>query len=157
MAKPGLVELEIEGMTCTACARRVENSLNKLDGVTAYVDFATEKAHLQLINPVALDVLSGAVVSAGYQVGSGKSETSKLKPRLIAGAVSASLAVLFAMVPGFQFENSQYLVWALATTVVGYVAWPFHAAAIKTCVTLTPPWTRWCRSAQQLPMSTASS
>ena len=131
MAKPGLVELEIEGMTCTACARRVEKSLNKLDGVTAYVDFATEKAHLQLVNPVALDVLSGAVVSAGYQVGSGKSETSKLKPRLIAGAVSASLAVLFAMVPGFQFENSQYLVWALATVVVVYVAWPFHAAAIK--------------------------
>lgn len=131
MAKPDLVELEIQGMTCTACARRVEKGLNKLDGVTAYVDFATEKAHLQLSNPVALEVLSGAVVSAGYQVGSGKSETSKLKPRLLVGAVSASLAVLFAMVPGFQFQNSQYLVWALATAVVGYVAWPFHAAAIK--------------------------
>lgn len=131
MADKDLLELEIEGMTCTACARRVEKNLNKLDGVSAYVDFATEKAHLQLNVPVNLDALKQAVVDAGYQVGSGKSETSKLKPRLIVGAISASLAVLFAMVPGFQFEFSPYLVWGFSTAVIGYVAWPFHAAAIK--------------------------
>ena len=125
------LELEIEGMTCTACARRVEKSLNQLPGVSAYVDFATEKAHVTLNQSVELDELSAAVDSAGYKVGSGKPELSKLMPRIITGSVLSVLAIVFSMVPGFQFTGSQYLVWALATPVITYVTWPFHSAAIK--------------------------
>jgi P-type Cu+ transporter len=131
MSKPGLLELEIEGMTCTACARRVEKNLNQVDGVTAYVDFATEKAHLQYAGVIELDVLKKAVESAGYKVGDGKPELQTLKPRLIVGAVFATLAALFAMVPQLMFMGSQYLVWAFATPVFFYVAYPFHSAAIK--------------------------
>jgi len=131
MPKPELLELEIEGMTCTACARRVEKNLNQVPGVSAYVDFATEKAHLQYQGVLELDVLRKAVESAGYKVGDGKPELQSLKPRLIVGAIFASLAALFAMVPGLMFMGSQYLVWALATPVFFYVAFPFHSAAIK--------------------------
>lgn len=131
MPKSNLQELEIEGMTCTACARRVEKNLNKLSGVTAYVDFATEKAHLQLGAEVSQQQLTEAVESAGYKIGSGRSELQTLKPRLWVGAVLASLTMLFGMVPGFAFNGSQYLVWAMATVVIAYVAYPFHSAAIK--------------------------
>jgi len=126
-----LLDIEIEGMTCTACARRVEKNLNKLDGVSAYVDFATEKAHLQLNNPMESSVIAAAVESAGYRVGAGKSELKTLKPRLIAGGISSLVAVLLAMVPGLQFQFSNYVVWAASTVVIFYVAWPFHSAAIK--------------------------
>lgn len=125
------LELEIEGMTCTACARRVEKSLNELDGVSAYVDFATEKAHLTLSREVELEKLRSAVDGAGYKVGDGKPELIKLLPRMILGSVLSVLAVLFSMVPGITFEGSQYLVWVLATPVITYVAFPFHSAAIK--------------------------
>jgi Cu+-exporting ATPase len=131
MSKPELLELEIEGMTCTACARRVEKNLNQVDGVTAYVDFATEKAHLQFNGGYELESLKKAVESAGYKVGDGKPELQSLRPRLIVGAVFATLAALFAMVPQLMFMGSQYLVWALATPVFFYVAYPFHSAAIK--------------------------
>jgi Cu+-exporting ATPase len=131
MPKPELLELEIEGMTCTACARRVEKSLNQVDGVSAYVDFATEKAHLQFKGSYELEDLTKAVESAGYKVGAGKPEMQTLRPRLIVGAIFATLAALFAMVPQLMFTGSQYLVWALATPVFFYVAYPFHSAAIK--------------------------
>ena len=126
-----LLELDIEGMTCTACARRVEKTLNKVDGVTAYVDFASEKAHLQFLGEIELEVLKQAVESAGYKVGEGKEELKTLRPRLITGAVLSLLAILFSMVPGIEFAGQQFLVWALATPVILYVSFPFHAAAIK--------------------------
>jgi Cu+-exporting ATPase len=126
-----LLELEIEGMTCTACARRVEKSLNKVDGVTAYVDFASEKAHLQFAGEIELDVLTQAVETAGYKVGEGKEELKTLRPRLITGGLLSILAVVFSMVPGVEFQGHQFLVWALATPVILYVSFPFHSAAIK--------------------------
>ena len=126
-----LLELDIEGMTCTACARRVEKTLNKVQGVTAYVDFASEKAHLQFAGQIELEELKQAVESAGYKVGEGKEELKTLRPRLITGAVLSVLAILFSMVPGIEFAGQQYLVWALATPVILYVSFPFHAAAIK--------------------------
>ena len=131
MPNKELLELEIEGMTCTACARRVEKKLNQVPGVTAYVDFATEKAHLQFNGNYELESLKEAVAAAGYKVGEGKPELQTLKPRLIVGAVFATLAALFAMVPQLMFMGSQYLVWAFATPVFFYVAFPFHSAAIK--------------------------
>ena len=126
-----LLELDIEGMTCTACARRVEKTLNKVDGVTAYVDFTSEKAHLQFAGQIELEELKQAVESAGYKVGEGKEELRTLRPRLLTGAVLSVLAILFSMVPGIEFPGQQYFVWALATPVILYVSFPFHAAAIK--------------------------
>ena len=131
MPNQELLELEIEGMTCTACARRVERTLNKVDGVSAYVDFATEKAHLQLSNPVALEVLKTAVESAGYKVGEGKPELVTLRPRLIVGGILSALAMAFAMIPWLQFDGVEYLLLALSTPVFFYVAFPFHTASIK--------------------------
>jgi P-type Cu+ transporter len=131
MPNPELLELEIEGMTCTACARRVEKNLNQVPGVSAYVDFATEKAHLQFAGSYELDELRRAVESAGYKVGEGKPELQTLKPRLVIGAVFATLAAVFAMVPQLMFPGNQYLVWILATPVFFYVAFPFHSAALK--------------------------
>jgi Cu+-exporting ATPase len=128
---PSQLELEIEGMTCTACARRVEKSLNSVDGVSAYVDFATEKAHLTLVQDVALENLKKAVDQAGYTVGSGKPELARLLPRIVTGSILSALAVLFSMVPGFQFAGSQFLVWTVATPVISYVSWPLHSAAVK--------------------------
>jgi len=128
---PNQLELEIEGMTCTACARRVEKSLNSLDGVSAYVDFATEKAHVTLSKPVDQESLASAVDDAGYKIGSGKPELSLLLPRILIGAVLSLFAVVFSMVPGFSFEGSQFLVWLISTPVVAYVAYPFHLAALK--------------------------
>ena len=130
MAKD-LLELDIEGMTCTACARRVEKSLNKLEGVSAYVDFASEKAHLQLAGVVDLPKLKEAVEQAGYKVGEGKEELRMLRPRLYLGLLLSALAVVFSMVPGIEFAGKHLLVWALATPVIFYVAYPFHAAAVK--------------------------
>lgn len=124
-----LTELEIEGMTCTACARRVERSLNKLEGVTAYVDFATEKAHVEFDGETSL--LESAVEAAGYKVGKGKPELALLRPRLIVGGVLSALAVAFSMVPELMFSGHQWLVFALATPVFFYVAFPFHSAALK--------------------------
>ena len=128
---PNQLELEIEGMTCTACARRVEKSLNSLDGVSAYVDFATEKAHVTLSKPVDKESLASAVDDAGYKVGSGKPELSLLLPRILIGTVLSLFAVVFSMVPGFSFDGSQFLVWLISTPVVAYVAFPFHLAALK--------------------------
>ncbi len=124
-----LIELEIEGMTCTACARRVERNLNKLEGVTAYVDFATEKAHVEFDGETA--VLESAVEAAGYKVGKGKPELALLRPRLFVGGLLSALAVAFSMVPELMFGGHRWLVFALATPVFFYVAFPFHYAALK--------------------------
>ncbi|MEY4962376.1 MAG: cadmium-translocating P-type ATPase [Actinomycetota bacterium] len=126
-----LTELEIEGMTCTACARRVEKSLNKVPGVSAYVDFATEKAHLQFDSALNLDLVKKAVEDAGYKVGEGKPELQALKPKLWIGSVLSALAMAFAMIPQLSFPDVHWLVFALSTPVFFYVAAPFHIAAIK--------------------------
>lgn len=125
MAKPQTVDLEIEGMTCTACARRVEKALNKVDGVTAFVDFATETAHVQGV--ATLDVLKKAVEDTGYHVGS-KRETSK--PILIRLAVGIPLTGLFVyfMVTGQMIMGG----WEYWLAVAGgiFVGWPFHRATV---------------------------
>lgn len=131
MSNQELLELDIEGMTCTACARRIEKNLNKVPGLSAYVDFATEKAHLQLSNEVATEDITKAVESAGYKVGTGKSELKTLKPRLIIGSILSIFAMAFAMIEALHFDGVGYLVFALATPVFFYVAYPFHQAAIK--------------------------
>jgi Cu+-exporting ATPase len=130
------LELDIEGMTCTACARRVEKSLNKLPGISAYVDFATETAHLTYsgqpgTNEPDLNELRTAVEATGYKIGEGKSEQKSIKPKLITGAVLSVFTVAISMIPAFRFAGWEWVAFALSTPVMFYVSLPFHQATIK--------------------------
>ena len=136
------IELPITGMTCASCANRTERKLNELDGVTATVNYGTEKASLDY-DPSALapERLLEAVEAAGYQAslprsheGAARAETghdegSPLRRRLIVSALLSLPVLLMAMVPAFQFTHWQWLSLTLASPVVVWGAWPFHRAA----------------------------
>lgn len=141
-----LVELDITGMTCASCANRIERKLGKLPGVTATVNYATEKARVQVEDPAAADpdALIAAVEAAGYgasvpapPAAAGDSgpgavevdETAPLRRRLVVSAVLALPVVLLSMVPPLQFENWQWLALTLAAPVAVWGALPFHRAA----------------------------
>ncbi len=132
------VELSIDGMTCTSCAHRIEKKLNKLDGVTATVNFATEKAHVEYGDGVTPDQLVAIVGEAGYQArlpevpvetGAEQDPIASLRQRLLISAVLTVPVIAMAMVPALQFTNWQWLSLALAAPVVVWGAWPFHRAA----------------------------
>ena len=137
------VELPITGMTCASCANRIERRLNKLDGVTASVNYATEKARVEFDpGTVAADQLVAAVEAAGYQAAlpaddTGEAdaevaehdETAPLRRRLIFAALLSVPTLLMAMIPALQFDNFQWLSLNLVTPVVLWAAWPFHKAA----------------------------
>ena len=130
------LELDIEGMTCTACARRVEKSLNKLPGVSAYVDFATETAHLTYTGQTEsaepnLDELKTAVEATGYKIGEGKSEQKSIRPKLITGAILGTITTLISMIPALRFVGWEWWALVLSTPVMFYVSYPFHEATIK--------------------------
>ncbi|HZC30103.1 MAG TPA: heavy metal translocating P-type ATPase [Gaiellaceae bacterium] len=132
----GRVELALEGMTCASCASRIERRLNKLDGVAATVNFATEQASVSFDpEQVALPDLIAAVEAAGYhaslpQDALGEDDpTRPYRARLaLAVILSVPLAVL-AMVPPAQFDGWKWLSLVLATPVVFWSGWPFHRAA----------------------------
>ncbi|HEV2791081.1 MAG TPA: heavy metal translocating P-type ATPase [Solirubrobacterales bacterium] len=139
--KPGELELPIEGMTCSSCAGRVEKSLNKLDGVEATVNFATERATVSF-DPaqVAPEQLVEAVEGVGYSAalpaaGGDEDEapapdpTEALRRRLIFAAVLSLPVLAISMIEPLQFRNWQWLVLQLATPVVLWAGWPFHKAA----------------------------
>lgn len=135
------LELEIGGMTCASCANRVERKLGKLPGVTASVNYATEKAHVTVASDTDVATLIAAVESAGYTaavpapVRSAEtspdvpSETDPLRQRLIVSAALALPVLLMSMVPALQFDNWQWLALTLAAPVAVWGAWPFHRAA----------------------------
>jgi len=122
-------ELDIEGMTCTACARRIEKNLNKLEGVNAYVDFTSEKAHISADPNISKETLVHDIEESGYSVGSDRSEITSLKWRVIVGVAFSIPVALTSMVPGWMLN--MFLTAALTLPVVTYVAWPFHIAALK--------------------------
>jgi Cu+-exporting ATPase len=133
-------ELPITGMTCASCANRIERKLNKLEGVSASVNYATEKATVKYDDAVAPEQLIAAVEAAGYQAvlpSTDRSdaaepetdETAPLRRRLIASALLSVPVLLIAMIPALQFDNWQWLSLQLATPVVLWGAWPFHRAA----------------------------
>jgi len=133
------VELSIDGMTCTSCAHRIEKKLNKLDGVTATVNFATEKAHVEYGDGVTPDQLVATVGEAGYQArlpelpvdtAAEQDPIASLRQRLLISAVLTVPVIATAMVPALQFTNWQWLSLALAAPVVVWGAWPFHRAAL---------------------------
>jgi P-type Cu+ transporter len=138
------IELPIEGMTCASCANRVERKLNKLDGVTATVNYATEKARVQFDpGAVATEDLVGAVEAAGYaatlpsstptaadeRADAEQDAIALLGRRVLLAALLSLPALVLAMVPALQFDNFQWLSLNLVTPVVLWAAWPFHKAA----------------------------
>lgn len=128
-----VIDLDIAGMTCTACATRVERALNDLPGVSASVDFATERATLSIPEDSSAirKQLGEAVARAGYEVSSRSPETALLKARLLVGALLALPVALLGMIPALHFAGQQYLALALTLPVVIWVAWPFHTATVK--------------------------
>lgn len=132
------IELEITGMTCASCAARVEKKLNRLDGVEASVNFATEKAHV--VAPKGYDPhsLIAEVEKTGYgakvpepvheHAHHVEPELESLRVRLIAAIALSVPVILLAMIPAIQFPGWQWVSLALATPVVTWAAWPFHQA-----------------------------
>jgi len=142
VADHSAVELAIGGMTCASCAARVEKKLNKLDGVTATVNFATETARVTFPASVSAADLIGVVEQAGYtaalptarEAESGEpadSDARMLRRRLLVSVALTIPVVLLAMVPALQFRNWQWASLALATPVAVWGAWPFHRAAVQ--------------------------
>ena len=143
-----VMELAIGGMTCASCAARIEKKLNKLDGVTATVNFATQTARVAFPDAVSAGDLISVVERAGYTgrgvrgedppgrgVTGGSSpggdrETGALWQRLLVSAALAIPAVLLAMVPALQFRDWQWVSLVLASPVAVWGAWPFHRAAL---------------------------
>ncbi|MFD5447361.1 heavy metal translocating P-type ATPase [Streptomyces sp. NPDC127100] len=143
------VELLIGGMTCASCAARVEKKLNRMDGVTATVNYATEKARITYPAATPVADLVATVVRTGYTAeepapppepaaGDDASphggrdedpELSALRRRLVVSALLAAPVVLLAMVPALQFDNWQWLSLTLAAPVVVWGGLPFHRAA----------------------------
>ncbi|CCH30082.1 heavy metal translocating P-type ATPase [Actinosynnema sp. NPDC047251] len=132
------LELSITGMTCASCAARIERKLNKLDGVTATVNYATEKAKVTF--PEGLDpaALVEQVEAAGYRARLPQAEaeavaeedpTAALRQRLVVSAVLSVPVIALAMVPALQFTYWQWISLALAAPVLVWGALPFHRAA----------------------------
>ncbi|GAA3811102.1 heavy metal translocating P-type ATPase [Amycolatopsis tucumanensis] len=129
------VELAIGGMTCASCANRIERKLNKLDGVTATVNYATEKAKVSFPSGVDPQKLVDTVVAAGYSAtlpqpaGDEEDHVTGLRDRVLAAAVLSLPVVVLAMVPAWQVDYWQWISLALATPVVFGAGLPFHVAA----------------------------
>ncbi|BDV29816.1 heavy metal translocating P-type ATPase [Microbacterium terricola] len=130
------IDLEIGGMTCASCAARIEKRLDRIDGVTASVNYATEKA--VVTGPAGLDpgLLIAEIEKTGYtaQVPVAEEpvedrELTGLRRRLIGAIVLSVPVIVLAMVPALQFTYWQWVSLALATPVVVWGAWPFHRAA----------------------------
>jgi Cu+-exporting ATPase len=135
------VDLQIEGMTCASCAMRIEKKLNRLPGVEATVNYATEKAHVVLPADVTVEDAIAVVEATGYhalapQPSAGDSasqaedpELAALRQRLIVCTVLTVPVVLMAMIPALQFTYWQWASLTLAAPVVVWGALPFHRAA----------------------------
>ncbi|QUW85505.1 copper-translocating P-type ATPase (plasmid) [Streptomyces mirabilis] len=145
-APTAAVELSIGGMTCASCAARIEKKLNRMDGVTATVNFATEKAKVSYADGVEVADLISTVEKTGYtaeeppppvletkggteDAPAVDGELLSLRQRLLVSLVLSVPVVLMAMVPALQFDNWQWLSLTLAAPVVVWGALPFHRAA----------------------------
>lgn len=145
IAEPSRIDLEIGGMTCASCAMRIEKKLNRIDGVTATVNYATEKAQVVVDGPLDPALLIATVENAGYTAsvpappadadGAGAEpdaegpELRALRHRLIGSVVLSVPVILLAMIPALQFTYWQWASLALAAPVIVWAAWPFHLAA----------------------------
>ena len=135
-----IIDLDITGMTCASCANRIEKKLNKQEGVTATVNYATEKAHIETGEGAATD--ANAYIAIVEKLGYGGSvpapvvpaddpaavELRGLKRRLVVAIALATPVILLAMIPPLQFDYWQWVSFALATPVILWAGWPFHKA-----------------------------
>ncbi|MGJ7908581.1 heavy metal translocating P-type ATPase [Actinopolyspora sp. H202] len=139
------VELAVSGMTCAACANRVERKLNKLDGVQASVNYAAARASVTAPAGAADELLTETVTKAGYEAevlrpaeespDDSRDRLRELWRRLVVSVVLfvplADLAILFTVLPEARFPGWQWLIIVLALPVAGWAAWPFHRAALR--------------------------
>ena len=142
------VELAIGGMTCASCAARIEKKLNKLDGVSATVNYATEKAKVSYPTTLTPADLVTVVEATGYTAAvpapvtgdehttaepesdERDREAANWRQRLIVSAVLTAPVLALSMIPALQFDNWQWISLTLASPVVVWGAWPFHRAAV---------------------------
>ena len=145
MATTTDLELAISGMTCASCANRIERKLNKLDGVRASVNYATEKAQVTFPDELSAQDLVRTVQEAGYDaalprrtdLATAATEDAEraddpirsLRQRVLGSTVLSIPVIVLAMVPALQFTYWQWLSLTLAAPVVAWGAWPFHRAA----------------------------
>jgi Cu+-exporting ATPase len=129
------LQLDIEGMTCASCAQRVEKALNKVEGVAASVNYATERATVAG-SPISTQALLEAIEQAGYHARVHEEDSPEpvdpaisLRRRLLISAAFTIPVVVLSMVPLLQFDYWQWVVTALALPVALWGAWPFHRAA----------------------------
>jgi len=140
------VDLVVGGMTCSSCSARIEKRLNRIDGVTASVNFAMETARVTFTDPVTVEQLISAVEEAGYTAAvpappqadddahpdqAEPDPVAELRRRLIITTVLTLPTLAMAMIPTIQFDNWQWLSLTLAAPVVVWGALPFHRAAWK--------------------------
>lgn len=138
------VTLDVGGMTCASCAARIEKRLNRIDGVEASVNFATEQARVDYPDTVTPEDLVAAVEATGYTAavpaarsddsetdgtGTEPDESAPWRQRLLISAALSLPVVTLSMIPVLQFDNWQWLTLTLASPVVVWGAWPFHRAA----------------------------
>ncbi|MGH3637720.1 MAG: heavy metal translocating P-type ATPase, partial [Mycobacterium sp.] len=125
--------LAVDGMTCASCAARIEKRLNRIDGVHASVNFATEQASVDFGDGVTADDLVAAVKATGYTATVHRhahAHDDGYLPRLVGSAVLSLPVLAVSMVSAWQFTGWQWLALALTTPVVAWGAWPFHRAAV---------------------------
>ena len=129
-----LVELDIGGMTCASCANRVERKLNRLEGVSATVNYATERARVEYADGVSTSDLIATVAAAGYSAALPEPEAepvdhaAALQVRLLVALVLSVPVVVISM--ALSFTGSGWVALALTTPVVAWAGWPFHRAAL---------------------------
>ena len=130
------IELDIDGMTCASCAARIEKKLNQVDGVTASVNYATEKARVLTDTPIPVADLIAVVEKTGYHAAlpdPAKPEVDhakELQTRVIVSAVLAVPVIALAMVPAWQFPGWQWVSLALSLPVYAWAGYPFHRSAL---------------------------
>ncbi len=135
-SKSADLELAIEGMTCTSCASRIERKLGKLDGVTASVNYATEKAHVVVPPGLTTQDIIAEIEKTGYKASipapdpseAEERELAGLRLRLVVGAVLSLPVLIISMVPALQFDYWQWVCLVLTLPVVLWTGWPFHRA-----------------------------
>ncbi len=138
------VRLDLDGMTCASCVSRIERKLNKLDGVAATVNFATEQATVRCEPTVTVDDLVAAVEGAGYHAHPAaspgarsrdhhhESSAAELRLRLVVAVALTVPVVLMSMIPAFRFSGWEWVAFVLATPVVLWCGIGFHRAALRS-------------------------
>ncbi len=141
------VQLDVSGMTCAACAGRVERALNGLEGVSASVNYATERALVAGLSPDRIDEAVARVEKAGYGAHphddaddawsrrATEVRISSLRRRLLISAILTvplmDITIVLALVPGWRFPGWELVCLLLALPIVGWAAWPFHKATLR--------------------------